>query len=245
MFAGALLLVLVAVAGHLAELIPLTTLAAILIVIGFETLVREVRHLVEARWVSKPHLVAAGVTVVVGVYADLTAAIFTGVVLSLLLFTLTMADRAKLVQWQRVAPDRWREIDAPPRLESGSTTVLALTGSAYFATTYRAPQAIPKYTDAAGAALVLQVRGFRFYSLTGLDYLKELVIDLQAHGHLIVFADVEPDQRTMLERTGMLAMVGEQNVVWRRDVIGEAATEAVAVAQAWHATNLARGDELD
>ena len=234
-FAGVLLLILVAVAGKLAELIPLTTLAAILIVIGFETLIKEVAHLLQARWVSKPHLVAAGITVVVGVFADLTAAIFTGVALSLILFTLTMADRAKIVAWRLVPPDRWQEVDPPATLESGSTTVLALTGSAYFASTYRAPGDLPAYKTTTGAAVVLQLRGFRFYSLTGIDFLRSLIDELHAYGHLIVIADAEPSQRHVVERTGLLAAVGEENVIWRQDIIGEAATMGVARATAWHA----------
>jgi SulP family sulfate permease len=62
-----------------AELIPMTTLAAILMVIGVEALTNEVPNLVEARWVSWPQVGAAVVTVVVGLVSELTAAIFTGV----------------------------------------------------------------------------------------------------------------------------------------------------------------------
>ena len=92
-YAGALLVVLVALAGGLAELIPMTTLAAILMVIGVEALVKEVRHLTEARWISWPHVGAAIATVIVGVVSELTTAIFTGVTLSLLLYMLSMGDR--------------------------------------------------------------------------------------------------------------------------------------------------------
>jgi SulP family sulfate permease len=59
-----------AMAGGVAELIPMTTLAAILMVIGVEALANEVRHLVEARWVSWPHVGAAVVTVVVGLVTE-------------------------------------------------------------------------------------------------------------------------------------------------------------------------------
>ena len=233
-FAGFLLLILVAVAGKLAELIPLTTLAAILIVIGFETLLKEVRHLIKARWVSKPHLFAAGITVLVGVFAELTAAIFTGVALSLLLFTLTMADRAKIVTWRKSGEDRWQEVAPPAALAAGSTTVLALTGSAYFASTYKASQATPDFKQVTGAAVILQMRGFEFYSLTGVDYLVDLVTELQKHGHLVVLSDVAPSQRHILERTGLLVGIGEGNVIWQKDVVGEAATEAETIAAAWH-----------
>ncbi|WP_161632146.1 SulP family inorganic anion transporter [Nakamurella lactea] len=234
-YAGVLLIILIAVAGKLAELIPLCTLAAILIVIGFETLIKEIRHLIEARFVSWPHLVAAAITIVVGVFSEITTAIFTGVALSLILFTLTMSDRAKVVAWQQVPPDRWRQVEPPKSLEPGSTTVLAVSGSAYFASVYRASHALPEFHDAPGAAVILQIRGRRLYSLTGVDYLADLIKDLRKSGHLVVLADAEPDQRSLFSKTGILTEVGEQNVVWRKDIIGEAATEAVAIADRWHA----------
>ena len=98
---GLILIVVIVAAGELADLIPMTTLAAILIVIGFETLAKEVAHLVRARFISWPHVVAAIITVVVGLFAELTTAIFTGVALSLILFTLTMPVGAVRWRWSR------------------------------------------------------------------------------------------------------------------------------------------------
>ncbi len=243
-YAGVLLLVLVAVAGKLAELIPLCTLAAILIVIGFETLVKEVGHLLEARFVSWPHLIAAGVTVVVGVFSELTTAIFTGVALSLVLYTLTMADRAKVVAVYPVGdPDdpRWRQGPPPAHLEPGTTTVIGLTGAAYFASVYRASQAMPDATDSAGAALILEMRGRHFYSLNGIDYVHGLIKDLQRAGVLVVLADVQPDQRHVLAKTGILAEVGEDHVTWRTDILGEALGQAWTIAQRWRASSRPTG----
>ena len=238
-YAGALLIALVAVAGGLAELIPLCTLAAILIVIGFETLIREVGHLLEARWISVPHLVAGGITFLVGIFFELTDAIFVGVALSLLLFVFTIGDSGKFVAWGPIEPDRWKEIPPPERLEPGSITVMSLAGSAYFASFYRASEAMPDYKDTTGAVMVLQMRNRKFYSLTGLDYITELVNDLKAHGHLVVLSDLEVSQKAELERTGLVAVVGAENIVWRSDVIGEAATEAYAIGTAWLAEQAA------
>lgn len=231
-FAGVLLLVLVAVAGSLAELIPMATLAAILVVIGVETLVREVRRLVLARWVSRPHLVAAALTVVIGVVGELTTAILVGVGASLLLFTLSMADRLRIVAWVPAGPGVWREVMAPQRLEPGTVTVLALTGSAYFASTYSAAALLPDLTATPRAAVVLQLRGRRFYSLTGIDALNDLVTRIQAAGHVVLLADVEPSQRAALQRTHVIDRVGEGHLVWREDTIGAAATVAAARARA-------------
>ncbi len=225
-YAGILLVILVAVAGGLAELIPLCTLAAILIVIGFETLLREVRHLVKARFISWPHLVAAGITVVVALYSELTTAIFTGVILSLTLYTLTMADSVKVYALERVTPGTWREVPPPARLEPGTVTVLEFSGSAYFASTYRVGQILPDHVSTEGAAVVLQMRNRRFYSLTGVDYVIDAIKDLREHHHVVVLSDVDPTQREAMERTGIVDLVGLDNIVWRDPVIGRAADVA-------------------
>ena len=48
---------------------------------------------------------AAIITVVVGVFYELTPAIFTGVALSVLLFVFTLGDRARMVAWVPETPD--------------------------------------------------------------------------------------------------------------------------------------------
>jgi SulP family sulfate permease len=240
--AAVLLVVVVAVAGKVAELIPLTTLAAILMVIGVETLVREVRHLVKARWVFVAHLCAAVATVVVGIVAELTAAIFTGVALSLLLYMFTVADRARLRAWTHRPDGTWEETDPPAELASAEVTVLALSGSAYFTSAYRADQAFPAHDRTAGAAVVLQLRDRTFYSLTSLDWIATLIRSLHGHGNRVFLADIDPSQRTALSRSGLLALLGPDGVVWRDPVIGAAAAEASRRASAWLAGHHAEPD---
>lgn len=231
--AGILLVVVVALAGGLAERIPMATLAAILIVIGFDALIGEVRHLARARWVSVPHLCAALATVVVGVVGELTAAIFTGVALSLLLYTVTMADRATLTAWSRRADGSWEETDPPAELPSGQVTVLALTGSAYFASAYRAEQAFPGHDGTTGAVVVLQLRDRDFYSLTGLDWVATLVRSLHGQDNRVYLADIDPSQRRPLDRSGLLALLGPDGVVWRDRALGAAAAEATRRGTTW------------
>ena len=231
--AGVLLVVLVAIAGGLAERIPMPTLAAILMVIGVEALTKEVRHLVEARWVSWPHVGAALVTVVVGVVDELTVAIFTGVALSLLLYMFSAGDRAKLMAWTRRPDGSWEEVPPPAELPSGQVTVLALTGSAYFASAYRADDVMPGYQDTTDAAVVLQLRDRFFYSLTGVDWLKSAVEKLHDGRNVVLLADVDPSQREALVKTGLLDTVGVERVVWRDPVLGAAAAEASRRGEAW------------
>ena len=118
---------------------------------------------------------------------------------------------------------------------AGSTTVISMTGSMYFASAYRAAANFPNFRSEPGAAIVLQIRDRRFYSLTGVDYVADLIRDLHRAGHLVLLADAEPDQRNTFDRTGLLALVGRENVVWREEIIGRAAVHAVQIADRWHA----------
>src|SRR6185312_859464 len=175
-----------------------------------------------ARFISWPHLVAAIITVLVALFSELTTAIFTGVILSLTLYTLTMADTLKVFALERVSPGTWREVPPPARLEPGTVTVLEVSGSAYFASTYRASQLLPDHDSTEGAGVVLQMRNRRFYSLTGVDYVLEMVRDLRQHGHVVVLSDVDPGQQETMEKTGIIAQVGPDNIVWRDPILGRA-----------------------
>ena len=77
------------------------------------------------------------------------------------------------------------------------------------------------------AAVVFELRDRVLYSLTAVDWLRDLVRRLHEGGNVVLLADVEPDQRPVYQRTGLLALVGADNVVWRDPVIGAAADEAV------------------
>lgn len=75
--------------------------------------------------------------------------------------------------------------------------------------------------------MVFELRDRVLYSLTAVDWLRDLVRRLHEGGNVVLLADVEPDQRPVYQRTGLLALVGADNVVWRDPVIGAAADEAV------------------
>jgi len=90
-YGGLLLAVVLVLFGRYAELILMSGLAALLIVIGFEVMFQEGRELAAAWKVSRLNTVVAMITILVGVSVDLTAVIFAGVVLSLLLYAFVSA----------------------------------------------------------------------------------------------------------------------------------------------------------
>ena len=90
-YSGVILAVVLVLFGSGAELIPMTGLAAMLIVIGFEVMLKEGRELIRSWKISRLNTAVAIITILVGVLYDLTAAIFAGVVLSLILYAVNTA----------------------------------------------------------------------------------------------------------------------------------------------------------
>jgi sulfate permease, SulP family len=144
-----------------------------------------------------------------------------------------VADQARIVAWIRRPNGSWQEATPPAELPSGKVTVLALTGGAYFASAYRAEQTFPAHDRTIGAAVVLQLCDRAVYSLTGLEGLTTLVHSLHGHGNRVYLADIDPSQCVALSRSGLLALLGPDAVVWRDPVIGAAAAEATRRAGAW------------
>jgi hypothetical protein len=81
--------------------------------------------------------------------------------------------------------------------------------------------------------VVLQLRDRAVYSLTSLEGLTTLVHSLHGHGNRVYLADIDPSQRAALSRSGLLALLGPDAVMWRDSVIGATAAEATRRAGAW------------
>ena len=97
-YAGLLLALVLVLIGDLAELIPMTGLAALLIVIGSAIMIKESRILRESWRVERVATMIAVVVIIIAGFDDLVVAIFVGVGLSLLLFTFKAASKTKAVR---------------------------------------------------------------------------------------------------------------------------------------------------
>ncbi|WP_072776094.1 SulP family inorganic anion transporter [Marivita hallyeonensis] len=202
--AGVMLALILVVAGSLANLIPLTGLAALLIVIGVEVMWKESRALVKAWSVSRLSTAMAFVTIIVGVFVDLTAAIFAGVFLSLLLFAVKAAQDGRLVELAQTSGGEWEEITNSTPLQTGDVRVFELDGPIYFASVYDFDTLMPDPESAAGATVILRVRDRSFGSLTGLKWLESYAQAIKKNGGRLILTEVGPQTLEMLRSKGLL-----------------------------------------
>lgn len=232
-YSGVVLALILILFGRYAELIPMPALGALLVVIGLEVMFREGRDLARAWEVSRLNTGIAFITIAVGVFDDLTAAIFTGVVLSLLLYAYVSSSSVKLVELSRQPDGRWVEGPLPETYPPDKATVIGIDGNAYFASVYSASDVLPQPEELQHSAIVVRIRDRKFASLTGLDWLEEYDRKLRETGNLLFLSGVDPDLLPMLEATGVAKLVGTGQLFLAEPELFASTGKALAAAEAW------------
>lgn len=239
-YAGLLLLGVVMIFGNLAEYIPMSSLAAMLIVIGFEVMVKEGRELAESWKLDKRNASVAGLVVVIAVFEDLTVAIFAGVILSLLLYAFEVSSKFKIVELKPVGDGVWDQDALPEALTDAEAVVLDLTGSIYFTSVYSFDELLPDPSSATNAAIILRMRGREAHSLTLVEWLEKYSCDMHAAGNLLLLSDVEDQMMKALETTAVSEVIGADNIFRSTKRLGESTKNALDRARAWIEGNIQR-----
>ncbi len=211
-YAGMFVAAILVFFGSYAELIPMSGLAGLLVVIGFEVMVKEGRVLCESWQVSKINTFVAVITVLVGVFTDLTAAIFTGVILSLLLYAFTSSGQFKVIMLTRNEDASWEEHPIPEQIPSNQATVIEIRGNVFFASVYSFDELLPMPDEASNSIIIIRSRDRMFASTTGLEWLQKYAIKLRDSGNGFMLSGVNDDMMKSLETTGAVKQLGAENI---------------------------------
>jgi SulP family sulfate permease len=205
----------------------------LLIVIGFGIMVKETRELGASWKVNRVATAAAVVTIFVGVVEDLTVAIFSGVFLSLLLFTFVSIKKVKVVELVRRDDGHWQTRPTPEKLTSDQVTVIQIYGNVYFADVYSADELLPSYEGVTNAVLIYSMRGREATDLTALDYAKKLSRKYQESGNRLMLCGVEANVMKQMQDGGLIEAIGEENILPMQSLIGGSINEAYEIANRW------------
>lgn len=232
-YAGITLAIVLVLFGNYTELIPMTGLAALLIVIGFEVMIKESKTLNEAFRLDKIAASVAVVVIVIAVFDDLTVAIFAGVILSLLLFTFKAVSNIKAVGLKRLDNGRFEAVDLPETLPSNEITAMEVVGTVYFATVYSFDDFVPDYKESKNAVLIIQMRERTSINETTIEFIEKFVPKLHAAGNQLMVCGISEEILERVKVTEAFETVGEENFFLSQPVIGASLEEAWNAAEAW------------
>jgi SulP family sulfate permease len=207
---AATLLVILVVAGRWASLIPMATMAGILVVVAYN--MSEWHVFLRLLRGPRSDVLVLITTFFLTVVINLTVAIQVGVVLASLLFMRRMAEVTQVKPLRDIV-----EYDKVDLLENGAmeipvdVEVFEINGSFCFG-------AASKFTEtllashSAPAVVILRMRHVLAIDATGLHALEEVAARLQRRGAELLLSGLHAQPLIALERSGAVERIGEDHL---------------------------------
>ncbi|MDA3945147.1 MAG: SulP family inorganic anion transporter [Helicobacteraceae bacterium] len=191
--------------GSFAKLIPMSTLAGILIVVAYNMSEwREFRAILKD---SPFDIIVLLSTFFLTVLVDLTVAIEVGVVLSALLFMNRMADINIKTQAELDSDILEDYTDLPEGI-----AIYEISGPLFFGSAKQYAQTI-KEIGFQSKILIIRMRHVPFVDSTGLHNLQGMIKSLQNSGVKIVLSGVNDSVMKDLKEHQLSSLIGESNIL--------------------------------
>lgn len=192
--------------------IPLAGLAGVLMVTAWRMNEWEgIRFIFGHRF--KTAIITFGITLFATITLDLTQAILVGAFLSGAMFLNNIATLE--VEVTEVDAEKLRQRGIENAGQCKHVRVAFLTGPLFFAATGQFNEAFTKLGDTH--ALILSMRGVPLIDASGLEVIHRLYEKIHKQGSTLMFAGVHENVRTMMERGGLVKLVGGGNFFWSSD----------------------------
>jgi sulfate permease, SulP family len=207
------LLLIMLFVGKWASLIPMATLAGILVVVAYN--MSEWRAFVSVLRGPRTDVAVLLVTFFLTVVVDLTVAIEVGMVLASFLFMRNMIKFSNVNILTKEMDDEGDSVDPgaignfkiPAHVE-----VYEITGPLFFGAAYKFKDAM-RFIEKPPKVLILRMRKVPMIDATGIKTLEEVFKDSKNHGTKLILAGVESAQvQQELKDSRLLFKIGKANV---------------------------------
>ena len=247
---AATLLLIMWLFARWAEVIPLATLAGILLVVAYN--MSDWRTFVRLFRSPRSDVTVMVVTFLLTVLIDLTVALEAGMVLAAFLFMHRMANLSQAGYVTRMLSEETDPNDpnaiskrvVPPGVE-----VFEVYGSFFFGAASKFKDALHEVATKP-KVLILRLREVLAIDATALQVLEDLYSKTKKDGSVLVLSGVHAQPLVALERSGLLERIGEENAHMHIDDALNRAREILGLPLVPRATAFApeaardpRGDE--
>lgn len=220
--------------GGVLSLVPLSSLAGLMILAGVGSL--QPRAIAGVFHTSRRAAAIMTVTFLAVLTLGIQQAVLVGFLLSILSYLYEAAADAKLVQFIELPDGRVAQAAPPAHLQPGQVVMLDIQGDPFFAAAYRVEEQLPDPRGAEHAAVVLRLRGDQDAGSTFLKVVADYNAKLQANGARLFLSGVGPELMAQLQRTGTLDLLGADAVFAGEGALGASTGAAYDAAQRWGRT---------
>jgi SulP family sulfate permease len=215
--------------GQYAKLIPMATLAAILVMVAYN--MSEWQSFVSIFKSPKSDIAVLLTTFFLTVIFDLTIAIEIGMVLAVLLFMKRMAEVSNVSVITRELEDEVEEKDPNAidrKLIPDGVEVFEINGPFFFgaAKKFKDQMAI---VEKPPKVRIIRMRNVPAIDATGLQTLKDFYSDAQKHKTHLILSGVHTQPLFAMTQAGTLDLFGEENIFGNVDDALDRAREIIGV----------------
>ena len=223
------LLLIMIVLGRWAKLIPMATLAAILIVVAFN--MSEYRVFKQLLKSPKSDIVVLLTTFSLTVIFDLTVAIEIGMVLAVVLFMRRMSEVSNVGIVKRELKDEEEKTDPNSvvnKVVPDDVEIYEIDGPFFFGAAH-------KFTDTMRSiekppkVRIIRMRDVPAVDATGLNLLNELFRESKKDGIHLILSGVHTQPLYAMTQYGLLDKIGEQNIFGNIDDALDKARELLGI----------------
>lgn len=202
------LLLIILFVGKWAALIPMATLAGILVIVAYN--MSEWQHFISMLKGPRSDVAVLLITFILTVLVDITVAIEIGMVIAVLLFLRQMiqSSRVHVVEKRKEGLTVLEgEHTIPPEVE-----VFEITGPLFFGAAYKFRDAI-KFIKDPPEFLIIRMLNVPIIDATGIKVIRDVYNDTQKRGTRLLLSEVESEQVMQeLKDARLLFAIGKANV---------------------------------
>lgn len=238
--AGIVMAISILLFGRFIGAIAMPALAGLLIVVGFRTL-----KPAQVRTVWKTGLVQQTVMVITFVAAlliPLQYAVLLGVALAILLFVFQQSNEITVKAWSLDPGPLPVESDPPEVVPADQITILVPYGSIFYAAAPVFEEQLPAVTEESHhAVVILGLRGETDVGSTFLEVITRYATSLKEQESKLMLTGIDPNVRRQIERTGVIKIIGRENIFLATEEAGRALLDTVDAAEKWIAAQESEG----
>jgi SulP family sulfate permease len=234
LFTGIFAAVILVILAPAIEIIPLTGLAGLLIVVGFGMIKLGRMNTVWNTGVV-PSVIMI-ITFTATLFLDLQVAVAVGVILTFFVYVYQSAEAVRLERIVRTEDGSFEEGAVPETLPSDEVVGLQPVGSLFFAGMAEFEEHLPETGDARNSVVIIRLRDRDEVGSTFIRAIKRYTVELTSSGNKLMLVGLSEKVILQLEKTGLLDVIGEENVLPAQRKYGASTNEAWTAAELWIAS---------
>jgi len=235
LLSGLMIIVIVLVFGDVVEKFAMPSIAALLIVAGYQAIKK---GQIADVWDTgmAPRLIMS-FTFIATLFLPIQYAVFLGIALSVIQYWVSSSLDSRVVELVPQDDGSWIERPGPEKLIDNRVTLLEPYGSLHYAAVYTLEDLLPSPETARGAVVILRLRGREQISSTFIEVIERYAQQLQANGNKLVLSDVHEEVKNQIDRTETTDTIPEEDIFLAAETRRGSTNAALAAAQAWVETN--------